>query len=66
MLEMGKSKPWPEAMKAMTGSRDMSADAFLEYFEPLIKYFEKQNKKTGAHVGWESTESGFFVCCREF
>lgn len=63
MLKLGKSKPWPDAMEAMTGTRNMSAEAFIEYFEPLKKFLEKRNKETGAYVGWESTESWFFVCC---
>ncbi|MGB7407925.1 MAG: M2 family metallopeptidase, partial [Pontixanthobacter sp.] len=32
MLEMGASKPWPDALEAFTGTREMSGTAMLEYF----------------------------------
>lgn len=50
MLEMGASKPWPDALEAFTGSREMSGKAMLEYFAPLMKWLEAQNK--GAKKGW--------------
>ena len=37
---MGASKPWPEALEALTGEKQMDATAILEYFEPLRTYFE--------------------------
>ena len=50
MLEMGQSKPWPEAMEALTGQREADAGAILEYFAPLKKWLDEQNK--GMKVGW--------------
>ena len=50
MLEMGMSKPWPEALKAFTGSSKMSAKPMLEYFAPLKKWLDEQNK--GQKQGW--------------
>lgn len=44
MMEMGASKPWPEALEAFTGSRDMSGDAIIAYFEPLKAWLDEQNK----------------------
>lgn len=44
MMEMGASKPWPDALEAFTGSREMDGSAILEYFEPLQSYLEEQNK----------------------
>jgi DNA-formamidopyrimidine glycosylase len=35
MLTMGLSKPWPDALEAMTGSRQMDATAILDYFAPF-------------------------------
>ena len=32
MLAAGQSKPWPERLFAMTGSRQMDPAAMLEYF----------------------------------
>lgn len=50
MLEMGASKPWPDALEAFTGSREMSGKAMLEYFAPLMKWLKAQNK--GMKNGW--------------
>ena len=50
MLEMGASKPWPDALQAFTGTREMSGKPMLEYFAPLMKWLTAQNK--GAKMGW--------------
>ncbi len=50
MLEMGASKPWPEALEAFTGSREMDGSAMLEYFEPLQSYLEERN--SDRTCGW--------------
>ncbi|MBO9726645.1 MAG: M2 family metallopeptidase [Novosphingobium sp.] len=50
MLEMGMSKPWPEALKAFTGTPQMSAKPMLDYFAPLKNWLDEQNK--GEKQGW--------------
>jgi peptidyl-dipeptidase A len=50
MLSMGLSKPWPDALEALTGKRQMDATAILEYFGPLQKWLNEQIK--GKPVGW--------------
>jgi peptidyl-dipeptidase A len=50
MLELGSSKPWPDALEALTGTRDMDAAALMEYFAPLMKHLEEQNKSR--KCGW--------------
>ncbi len=50
MLELGSSKPWPEALEVLTGSRQMSAEPLLEYFEPLRQWLATQNE--GRTCGW--------------
>ncbi|MBZ5721653.1 MAG: M2 family metallopeptidase [Acidobacteriia bacterium] len=50
MLEMGQSKPWPDALEALTGERQIDAGALLEYFAPLKQWLDEQNK--GQKVGW--------------
>ncbi len=50
MLEMGQSKPWPDALEVLTGERQTDAGALLEYFAPLQKWLDEQNK--GKKVGW--------------
>ena len=51
MLEMGMSRPWPEALEAMTGEKQIDATAILDYFKPLMVWLEKENK--GRKVGWK-------------
>lgn len=44
MLAMGLSRPWPEALKALTGEDKMDATAILDYFAPLKRWLDEQNK----------------------
>ena len=51
MLEMGQSKPWPDALYTLTGERQTDAGAMMEYFAPLKQWLDEQNK--GKQVGWK-------------
>jgi peptidyl-dipeptidase A len=50
MLAMGASRPWQEALFTLTGERQMDATAIRDYFAPLQKWLDEQNK--GKPVGW--------------
>jgi len=50
MLSMGLSRPWPEALEALTGSRQMDASAILDYFAPLKTWLDEHTK--GLPIGW--------------
>ena len=50
MLELGASRPWPDALELVTGERTMDAGALLDYFAPLATWLEKQN--AGRTCGW--------------
>jgi len=50
MLEMGRSRPWPDALEALTGQRHMDATAMLDYFAPLKAWLDEQNQ--GRQCGW--------------
>ncbi|WP_119272915.1 M2 family metallopeptidase [Taklimakanibacter deserti] len=50
MLEMGASKPWPDALEAFTGQREISGEAIIAYFAPLQAWLKEQNK--GGSCGW--------------
>jgi peptidyl-dipeptidase A len=54
MLEMGMSKPWPEALKSLTGETAIDAGAMLEYFAPLKKWLDEQNAASGIKPGWKT------------
>jgi len=50
MMRMGLSRPWPDALEALTGERKMDANALVEYFEPLMVWLRQQN--AGRRCGW--------------
>ena len=50
MLEMGISRPWQDAMEAMTGQRELDASAIIDYFAPLKEWLDVQNQ--GRQCGW--------------
>jgi peptidyl-dipeptidase A len=50
MMAMGQSKPWPEALAAFTGEKDIDASAITDYFAPLNAWLIKQNQ--GETCGW--------------
>ncbi len=50
MLEMGASRPWPEALEKLTGQRQIDATAILDYFAPLKKWLDAEN--AGKPSGW--------------
>jgi peptidyl-dipeptidase A len=55
MLSMGKSKPWPDALEAISGQRQMDATAILDYFAPLKKWLDEQNQ--GEKPGWQGMDA---------
>lgn len=50
MLELGASKPWPDALEAFTGKREMDGSAMISYFAPLMDWLKEENK--GKSCGW--------------
>ena len=57
MLAMGKSKPWPEALAVLTGTKQMDVGPLKEYFEPLRVWMEKQRKQYNYAIGWDNASS---------
>lgn len=49
-LEMGQSRPWPDALEELTGQREMDATAIIDYFAPLKAWLDEQNE--GKPSGW--------------
>jgi peptidyl-dipeptidase A len=50
MLQMGLSRPWPDALEAISGKREMDATAIRDYFAPLQSWLDEQNQ--GKPIGW--------------
>ncbi|KJS35125.1 MAG: peptidyl-dipeptidase [Hyphomonas sp. BRH_c22] len=55
MMEIGASKPWPDALESFTGTREMDGSAIVEYFDPLMVYLKEQN--AGQSCGWDEVAS---------
>lgn len=52
MLELGASRPWPDALHVLTGESKMDARAILDYFAPLKAWLDQQNG--GTALGWKT------------
>jgi peptidyl-dipeptidase A len=50
MMQLGASRPWPEALAALTGESALDATAILDYYAPLVKWLDEQNE--GRTCGW--------------
>ena len=50
MLAMGASQTWQKALAALTDQEQMDATAILDYFAPLQKWLDEQNR--GKPLGW--------------
>uniref|UniRef100_A0A5F8GM13 Angiotensin-converting enzyme n=1 Tax=Monodelphis domestica TaxID=13616 RepID=A0A5F8GM13_MONDO len=52
VMKLGFSKPWPEAMKMITGQYNMSAKPLMEYFKPLLDWLIAENVRNEEVLGW--------------
>uniref|UniRef100_A0A672V5V3 Angiotensin-converting enzyme n=1 Tax=Strigops habroptila TaxID=2489341 RepID=A0A672V5V3_STRHB len=52
LLELGRSKPWTQALESITGEKYMNAEPLLQYFEPLYNWLQKNN--SGRYIGWKT------------
>ena len=43
-LQLGVSRPWQEALEAISGVSDIDGSALLEYFQPLYEFLKEANK----------------------
>uniref|UniRef100_A0A8C3B1B4 Angiotensin-converting enzyme n=1 Tax=Cyclopterus lumpus TaxID=8103 RepID=A0A8C3B1B4_CYCLU len=50
ILQTGSSKPWPVVLQDAIGTDKMDATSLMKYFEPIIKWLEKQN--VNETLGW--------------
>ena len=50
-MALWSSKPWPEALKVLTGTRKIRAEPILNYFKPLIKHLKAKLAARGEKVG---------------
>jgi peptidyl-dipeptidase A len=50
LMEMGASRPWPDALEAFTGTRVMDGSSIIAYFRPLMTFLESEN--ASRQCGW--------------
>ena len=50
MMTLGASQPWPDALEAFTGTREMDGSSIAAYFDPLVTYLKEENE--GRTCGW--------------
>lgn len=57
-LKLGSSRHWKDVLFVMTGERELSGSALLEYFQPLFKFLQQENgvKSNRASGNLESTD----------
>ena len=53
MLAAGRSRPWPQTLYRLTGEREMTASAMLDYFAPLQDWLLKYRLQKGYTLGWK-------------
>ena len=51
MLSLGQSKDWQSALEALTGTRELSGKALLNYYQPLKDWLDEKN--TNRSCGWQ-------------
>src|SRR5690606_27273818 len=50
MLELGASRPWPDALEAVTGTRRLDGAAIIDDFTPLLECLARENATRSC--GW--------------
>ncbi|XP_069012000.1 angiotensin-converting enzyme isoform X2 [Embiotoca jacksoni] len=50
VLQAGSSKPWPVVLQEAIGTEELNASSLMRYFDPIIKWLEKQNENET--LGW--------------
>lgn len=53
-MELGASEDYTEVLFILTGKRQITADALLEYYQPLTNWLEHMILKYNIPYGWLS------------
>lgn len=62
MMSLGSSKTWHDVIAKVLDKPDISGDALLEYYAPIIDWVKTLNKKNNVKIGWNDTKkSKFFL-----
>lgn len=52
-MSLGSSKPWTEILFMLTGSHEVSANALLLYYKPLLIWLKEYTAKFHVPIGWK-------------
>lgn len=52
VLGKGSSIKWFEALESLTGKKQISVDALLEYYDPVYLWLKNYVEKHNVFVGW--------------
>lgn len=63
MLELGKSKPWPDALEKLTNRRTMDVGPMKEYFWPLYLWLRAQRCALNYTIGWPENPGPVYDPC---
>ena len=55
-MRLGFTKPWPEALEVLTGTKEMKIDALVNYFQPLFEHIDEELRTNGESVGFGGTD----------
>ncbi|XP_041477189.1 angiotensin-converting enzyme-like [Lytechinus variegatus] len=51
-MQLGKTRSWTEIFYILTQQYDLDTSPFLEYFQPLNEFLERENRRNGDSTGW--------------
>ncbi|XP_078741069.1 angiotensin-converting enzyme 2-like [Lampetra fluviatilis] len=53
MLKLGKSEAWTKALEQVASTTTMDSKPLIDYFEPLYRWLQEDNRRHGQTVGWD-------------
>ncbi len=61
-MALGQSQPWQQSLQVLSGENQMDATAILDYFAPLYKWLQEQNR--GKQMGWDAASAACVAECQ--
>ncbi|XP_054986975.1 angiotensin-converting enzyme isoform X2 [Sorex araneus] len=52
VLKPGSSQPWTELLKTVIGTDKLDVQPLLDYFQPVTRWLEEENRKNQEVLGW--------------
>lgn len=55
-MSEGSSKTPTNILEILTGDKTLHVDSLLEYFQPLMKWLQEENRRTNELIGWKNDD----------